>query len=185
MRRLVIFWNWQILWGGAVPSWYLWGFFTFPTFRNSFWGALPPMVGQSFLLASSSLPNIDGPASTAIWANYQVGDDSSDLPTSSNFSVSTFLLSISPGVGRASTSCNGGSASAGGSTGAACTLTHVFTFWVFPSSPLPGHNLCSYHTGSKIKSANQKPEQLCKSHMVFILNWLPHFFFQNFQYGCS
>ena len=38
------------------------------------------MVGQSFLLAGSSLPNIDGLASSAIWANYWVGNDSGDLP---------------------------------------------------------------------------------------------------------
>ena len=38
------------------------------------------MVGWSFLQAGSSPPNIDGPASAAIWTNCWVGDDSSDLP---------------------------------------------------------------------------------------------------------
>ena len=58
-------------------------------------GALPPTVGQSFLLAGSFLPNVDGLASAAIWANCWVGDNSSDLPTSPNFSGSSTLLSNS------------------------------------------------------------------------------------------
>ena len=57
-------------------------------------------------------------------------------PTSSNFSASTFLLSISPRVGGASTSGTGDSSSAGGSTDAECTC--VLTFQVFPSSPFLG-----------------------------------------------
>ena len=126
MRRSVLFWNWLISWKVTVPGQYLWLFFTFLALRNSFWGALPPTVGWSFLLASSSLPNVDGPASAASWANCQVGNDSSNLPTYSNISASTLLLSISPGVGGASTSGTGGSASVWGSTGGACTSTHVF-----------------------------------------------------------
>ena len=138
IRRLVLFWSWQISWRASDPGWYLWGFFTFPAFRNFFWRVFPPTVSWSFLLASFSPPNIDGLAFTAIWTNCWVGDDSGNLPTSSNFSVSTFLLSTSPGVGGASTSGTGGSAGTGGSTGPACTSACVFTFWVFPSSPFLG-----------------------------------------------
>ena len=72
MRSSVLFWNHQISQRATVPGWYLQVFFTFPALRNSFWGALPPMVGQSFL------PKTDGPASAAIWANCQVGNDDGD-----------------------------------------------------------------------------------------------------------
>ena len=41
----------------------------FPAWKNSCWGALLPTVGWNFLLTGSSLPDIDGPASIAIWAN--------------------------------------------------------------------------------------------------------------------
>ena len=75
MRCLVPFWNCQISQRATVPGQYFLVFFTLPALRNSFWGALPPMVGQSFLLTGSSLPNVDGLASKAIWANCQVGDD--------------------------------------------------------------------------------------------------------------
>ena len=47
-----------------------------------------------------------------------------------------------------------------------------FHFLGLPLLPLPVHNLCSCHNGIKRKPANQKPEQLCESHMVFVLNWL-------------
>ena len=47
MRSSVLFWNHQISQRATVPGWYLLVFFTFPALRNSFWGALPPMVGQS------------------------------------------------------------------------------------------------------------------------------------------
>ena len=79
MSRSILFWNQQISWRATVPGWYLLGFFTFQAGSNSFQGALPPMVGQSFLLASFSLPDIDGPASAAIWANCHVSDDSVNL----------------------------------------------------------------------------------------------------------
>ena len=92
IRRSVLFWNCQILWRATVPGWYLWGIFTFPAFRNSFCGTLPSIVGHSFILAGSSPPYVDGPASTAIWANCQVSDDSSDLPTSLSFSGSSILF---------------------------------------------------------------------------------------------
>ena len=99
IRRSTLFWNCQISQRATVPSWYLQGFFTFPTLRSSFWGSFHPKVGQSFLLAGSSLPYIDGSASASIWANCQVGDDSSNLPTSPNFSVSSTLFSSSLWVG--------------------------------------------------------------------------------------
>ena len=65
MRSLVLFWNCRIFQRATVPGQYFLVFFTFPALRNSFWGALPPMVRWSFLLASFS-PKTDGPASTAI-----------------------------------------------------------------------------------------------------------------------
>ena len=92
IRSSVLFWNWWISCRTTVSSWYFWGFQTFPALRNSFHGALPPMVGQSFLLAGSSLPNIDALAYTAIWANCWVGDDSGDLPTSPSCSFSMILF---------------------------------------------------------------------------------------------
>ena len=58
-------------------------------------GALPPTVGQSFLLTGSFLPKSDGPSSAAIWANCQVGNDDSDLPTSSSNLASSTHLSVS------------------------------------------------------------------------------------------
>ena len=64
-------------------------------FLLKFQKVLPPMVGWNFLQAGSSLPDIDGPASAAIWANCWVGDDPGDLPTSYNCSASMTLLLIS------------------------------------------------------------------------------------------
>ena len=74
IRSSVLFWYCWILWRATVPGWYFLVFFTFPAFRNSFHGALHPMVGQSFLWAGSS-SEADGPASAAIWANCWVGND--------------------------------------------------------------------------------------------------------------
>ena len=116
----------------------------------------------SFLLAGSYPTNIDDPASTAIWATCWVGDNSSDLPTSSKISASTFLLSISPGVG--------GTSQSGASM--ASTSSNVFIFRVF--LPLLGCQFHSCNDGSKRKPANLKPEKLHKSHVVFVLNWLLH-----------
>ena len=95
MRSSVLFWNCWISQRATVPGQYFLVFFTFPAWRNSFWGALPPMVGQSFLLTGSSLLESDGPASTAIWANCQVGNNDGDLPTSSSCLVSSTCLSAS------------------------------------------------------------------------------------------
>ena len=77
MRSSVLFWNCQISQGATVPGQYFLVFFTFPVLRNSFQGALPPTVGQSFLLTGSS-PKTDGLASAATWANCQVGNNNSD-----------------------------------------------------------------------------------------------------------
>ena len=97
MRSSVLFWNHRITRRATVPGQYFLVFFTFPALRNSFWGALPPTIGRSFLLAGSS-PKTDGPASSAIWANCQVGNDDSDLPTSSSHLASSTHLSASSTV---------------------------------------------------------------------------------------
>ena len=94
IRSSVLFWNHWISQRATVPGWYFLVFLTFPALRNSFQGALPPMVGHSFLLTSSS-PEPDGPASAAIWANCQVGDDDGNLPTSSSHLASSTHLSAS------------------------------------------------------------------------------------------
>ena len=52
-------------------------------------------------------------------------------------------------------------------------LQQCLHFLVLPLLPLPVCNLCSYHTGIKGKPANQKPEWLHASHVVFVLNCLP------------
>ena len=94
MRSSVLFWNCQISQRATVPGQYFLVFLTLPAWRNSFWGALPPTVGWSFLLTGSS-PKADGPVSTAIWANCQVGNDDGDLPTSSSCLASSTHLSAS------------------------------------------------------------------------------------------
>ena len=95
MRSSVLFWNCQISQRATVPGQYLLVFFTLPAWMNSFQGALPPMVAQSFLLTGSSLCESDGPACTAIWANCWVGNNDSDLPTSSSCLASSNCLSAS------------------------------------------------------------------------------------------
>ena len=97
IRSSVLFWNCQISWRATVPGWYFLVFLTFPAQRNSFWGPLPPMVGWSFLWTGSS-PEADGPASTAIWANYWVGNNDGDLLTSSSCLTSSTHLSASSNV---------------------------------------------------------------------------------------
>ena len=97
MKSSVLFGNCQISQRATVPGQYFLVFLTFPAWRNSFQGALPPMVGQSFLLTGSSLPKADGLASAAIWANCQVGDNDGDLPTfSSLLAFSTCFSASSP-----------------------------------------------------------------------------------------
>ena len=94
IRILVLFWNCQISQRATVPDQYFLVFFTFPNWRNSFQGALPPKVDQSFLW-TGSYPKADGLASAAIWANCQVGNNDSDLPTSSSHLASSTCLSAS------------------------------------------------------------------------------------------
>ena len=65
MRSSVLFWNCQISQRATVPGQYFLVFLTFQAWRNSFWGALPPTVGWSFLLPGSSLPKADGLASVS------------------------------------------------------------------------------------------------------------------------
>ena len=77
------------------------------------------------------------PASTAIWANCQVSDDSGDLPTSPTFSTSAILFSILLNIGGAFTSGTGGSAGAGSSC-SVCTSALVLTCRAFLPSPILG-----------------------------------------------
>ena len=95
MRSSVLFWNCQISWRATLPGQYFLVFLTFPAWRNSFQGALPPTVGWSFPLTGSSLPKADGPASVVIWANCWVGNDDGDLPTSSSGLASSTHFSAS------------------------------------------------------------------------------------------
>ena len=95
MRGSVLFWNCQISQKATVPGQYFLVFYTLPAWRNSFWGALPPTVGQSLLLTGSSLPKSDGLGSAAIWANCWVGNDDGDQPTSSSHLASSAHLSAS------------------------------------------------------------------------------------------
>ena len=95
IRSSVLFWNWQISQRVTLPGQYFLVFLTLPAFKNSFWGALPPIVGQSFFLAGSSPPDVDGPASVAIWAHCQVGNDCGNLSTPSSHSVPAICLIIS------------------------------------------------------------------------------------------
>ena len=97
MRSSVPFWYHQISWRATVPGQYFLVFFTFPAFRNSFCGALPLMVGWSFLRAGSS-PKADGPASAAIWANCRVVNDDGDCPTFSSHPASSTHLTISSSI---------------------------------------------------------------------------------------
>ena len=104
-------------------------FFTFPAFRNSFCGALPPTVGWSFLLAGSS-PEADDPASAAIWVNCQVSDDDGDGPTSSSLLASSTRLSASSNVCSTSLMGEGLLAGEGWCTGEGGLLffAQVFSF---------------------------------------------------------
>ena len=119
IRRSILFWNQQISQTATVPGWYLQGFFTFLTWRNSFQRALPPTVSQSFLLAGSCPPSLHSHLSQLL--GWQM-----TLATSPNFSASSTLLSNSPWIGGVSTSDTGGSASAGGPC-LECTSTLVLT----------------------------------------------------------
>ena len=100
MRTSVLFWNQQILWRATIPGWYFQGLFSMPAFKNSFLGALPPTVSQSFFQAGSSPADVNGPASVAICTSCLVGNEHGYCPTSSNFLTSSLHLSTLPGVGR-------------------------------------------------------------------------------------
>ena len=133
IRSSVLFWNCQISQRAIVPGWYFLVFLTLPAWRNSFWGALPPMVGGSFLQTGSS-PKADGPASTAIWANCQVGNDDSDLPTSSSHLASSTCLSASSTVFSTSLMGEGFLAGDGWCTGEGASFPSQLAPSVLPSS---------------------------------------------------
>ena len=77
----VVFWNCQMSQRATVPGQYFLIFFNFQPGGIPSGGALPPTVRWSFCLAGSSLPDIDSPASAAIWANCWVSNNKGDLPT--------------------------------------------------------------------------------------------------------
>ena len=191
MRSSVLFWNWWISWRATIPGQYFQGLFNSPTIKNSFLRALPPMIGQSFFWAISSPADVNGPASAAIWANCPVGDNSWDLPTSSNFLTSSILLPTSPRVG--------------GFHGCMylCSCLYLHCWWplqccgslliclffwlchlnlsLCPGFYLPvlclpsfGGHLSACLAGTT-KSTNQKLRQLYRGHVVFV-NWLLHIF---------
>ena len=112
------------------------GFFTLPACKNSFWGALPPMVGQSFLQADSSLPNLDGLASTTIWAKCWVGNDDGDLPNPSNCPASSILHNISSALGGASLAGDGGLTREGGFVPFPPITTTILVLSTLVSPPL-------------------------------------------------
>ena len=132
--------------------------FSFPAVKNSFLRVFPPTVGWSFFLAGSSPPNIDGPASTAIWANCWVGNDCGDLPTSSSCSASAIFLIISSGL-RGVPCTNDGGAPVLGAPGFYMYLhpgldlhlhMHLGSHHhphIPPALPFAGCPLCSNHTG--------------------------------------
>ena len=171
MRSSVLCWNQWISQRATVPIQYFWGLFTFPAFRNSFQLALPPTVGQSFLLAGSSPPNMDCQASTAIWANCQVGDNSSNLPIFPSFSASWLLLSSFLWVGVSSISGTGGVNQCRGFLGFHMDLGPHFDPSASLFLPLPWCHFGSCHAGMGEKPANQKPEQSCKSNVTSFLNF--------------
>ena len=127
MRSSVLFWNCWISRRATVPGQYFLVFFTFPALRNSFQGALPPMVGWSFLLAGSS-PKADGLASAAIWANCWVGNNYGDQPTSSSHLASSTCLSASSTVFSTSLMGEGFLAGEGWCTGEGGLLPFLMIF---------------------------------------------------------
>ena len=131
IRSSVLFWNCQISWRATVPGWYFLVFFTFPALRNSFWGALPPMVGQSFLFTGSS-PETDGLASAAIWASCQVGNDDGDWPTSSSHLASSTCLSASSTIFSTSLTGEGFLAGEGWCTGEGASFLSLQSFCNLP-----------------------------------------------------
>ena len=157
-RSSELFLNHQISWRATVPGWYFLVFLTFLALRNSFWGALPPMVGQSFFLTSSS-PEADGPASAAIWANCWVDNNDGDLPTSSSCLASSTHLSASSSLFSSSLMVEGFFAGDGWCTGeggllpsaAICSLTFFIQSTRLSWRSLLWHQFCPCHTIEKIK----------------------------------
>ena len=135
IRSSVLFWNHWILQRATVPGQYFWVFLTLPALRNSFQGALPPMVGWSFLLAGSSPPNVHGLVSTAIWAKCWVGNDDGNFPTPSSCSTIMILLIILPASRGTSWAGDGGCTGNEGllSIPPACMTALVLNTWVLPS----------------------------------------------------
>ena len=153
-------------------------FFTLLACKNYFWGgALPPMVGWSFLRAGSSPPNLDGPDSTAIWANCWVGNNDSDLSTPSSCSASAYLLIISPASGGASWAGDGGGLvmRASSSPSLLCELLSlVLSTWVMPFSPFLGVTLVLAmleFRQRKWTNGKMVSSQSCKNHVATILNF--------------
>ena len=177
IRNSVLFWKCQMLWRGILPSQYFWVFLTFPALRNSFWGALPPTVGRSFLLAGSSPSDVDGLASAAIWSNCWVDNDDGDLPTPSACSASVILLIILPASGGSSQAGNGGCTGDEGhlSFPPPCTTALVLKTQVLSSfSPFLGVTfILAMLECRQVKLTNGRVVQSWshKSHVAAILNF--------------
>ena len=182
MRSSVLFWNCWISQRATVPGQYFLVFLTLPAWRNSFWGTLPPTVGWSFL-AGSSLPSIDGLASTAIWANCQVSNYEGDLPTSSSclassthFSASSICFSTSlPGEGSLAGDgwCTGEEGLHPFSARALLTSLDLRTHLLPPFSPFLGVSFVLAMLEGKYGAlTNRKTAWLgsCKICLVAILN---------------
>ena len=187
IRSPVLFWNWQISQRATVPSWYFWGFFTWPALRNSFWGVLPPMVGLCFLLAGSSPTQCRWPGLCShlgqllgqrqLWWPPHISQPLClcDPPVNSSWSggVSCAGAGVSTSAGGlwASactctlvwTSCSfntGGSTTARASCIFAWAWAHVFTLFSLLTYPLCGVTfIFAMLKVRKRESANQKPEQ--------------------------
>ena len=143
IRNSVLFWNCQISQRATVPDQYSLVFLNLLAFKNSFWGALPPMIGQNFFLAGSSPPNVDGMASAAIWASCWVSNDCGNLPTSSSHSTSAIPFIISPAPRGVCGARDGGYTGDGGPFGlsSACTTALVCCTFIPSFSPYLGVTL--------------------------------------------
>ena len=153
-----------------MPGQYFLVFFTLPAWRNSFQGALPPTVGQSFLLTSSSLPKADGLASVAIWANCWVGNDDSNLPTSSSHLASSTCVSASSIFFSSSLTGEGFLAGDGWCTGEGSS---VFSLPGSEHPPLPTPLIlfwCHFHPGHAIKQIG-KHQPIEKQHDFVLMRF--------------
>ena len=118
-------------------------FLSLPAQRNSFWGALPPTIGLSFLQTGSS-PKADGLASIAIWVNCQVGNDDGDLPTSSSCLASSTCLSASSNIFFTSLVGEGFLAGDGWCTGEGASFPWLLALSAPPSSGAPASPLSPF-----------------------------------------